>query len=37
MEEKSDWVNSTMFPQQIGPVKDNPTIAYMLSAHVSYQ
>jgi hypothetical protein len=35
--EGSECAKCKTFPQQIGPVEDNLTIAYTLSAFVSYQ
>jgi hypothetical protein len=37
LKEGSDCAISTTIPQQIGPAEGNPTIPYMLPAHVSYQ
>ena len=34
MKDGSDCATCTTFPRQIGPVDDNPTIAYTLGAHV---
>jgi hypothetical protein len=35
MIERSDWATCA-FPQRIGPVDENPTIALTLSIHCSY-